>query len=133
MRAVRRLPTGGVEVSTDTATARFDQVIFACHAPAALALLGADASAEERRLLGAFRYQPSRVTLHTSAAVMPRTRLAWSAWNYRLDAPAGAAEDDHELRVSTHYWMNRLQGASDRRNYFVTLAGEHLLPSPITI
>jgi len=128
VRAVRRLPTGGVEVSTDTATARFDQVIFACHAPAALALLGADATAEERRLLGAFRYQPNRVTLHTSAAVMPRTRLAWSAWNYRLDAPAGAAADDNDLRVSTHYWMNRLQGVSDRRNYFVTLDGEHLLP-----
>ncbi len=128
VRAVRRLPAGGVEISTDTTTARFDQVIFACHAPAALVLLGADATAEERRLLGAFRYQPNRVTLHTAATVMPRTRLAWSAWNYRLDAPAGAAADDNALRVSTHYWMNRLQGVSDRRHYFVTLDGEHLLP-----
>ena len=116
VRSVRRLATGGVEVATATTATRFDKVILACHAPAALALLGADATAEERRLLGAFRYQPNRVTLHTSAAVMPRTRLAWSAWNYEIARDSAGA-----VSTATHYWMNKLQGVSDRENYFVTI------------
>ena len=29
--------------------------------------------------------------------------------------------------VSTHYWMNRLQGVSDRVNYFVSIEGGHLI------
>ncbi len=99
VRAVRRLPSGGVEVATDTATTRFDKVILACHAPTALALLGAEATPEERRLLGAFRYQANDVALHTTATVMPRARLAWSAWNYRLDAPA-APQPATALRTS---------------------------------
>jgi len=43
---------------------RFDQLILATHADQALAILGQDASAEERRILGAFRYQENRAVLH---------------------------------------------------------------------
>ena len=125
-RAVRRLPGGGVEVATDAATTRFDKVVLACHAPTSLALLGAGATAEERRLLDPFRYQANAVVLHTTAAVMPRARLAWSAWNYRLDAPA-APQPAAPLRTSTHYWMNRLQGVSQKRDYFVSLDADHLI------
>ena len=138
VRAVRRLSDRSVQVTTDTANQRFDKVIFACHAPAALALLGSDASDEERRLLAPFRYQANTVTLHTDASIMPRTRLAWSAWNYRLDtlaAPFVESLDDRppELAVSTHYWMNRLQGVSERRNYFVSVEGAHLLDPAQTL
>ena len=42
----------------------------------------ADPSPRERDLLGAIRYQPNRVVLHTDAALLPRSRRAWSAWNY---------------------------------------------------
>jgi predicted NAD/FAD-binding protein len=47
---------------------------------------------------------------------MPRTRLAWSSWNYEInrDAAGGSA-------TATHYWMNSLQGVSDRENYFVSI------------
>ena len=45
---------------------------------------------------------------------MPRTRLAWSAWNYTVSRPGGPDP-------MTTYWMNRLQGVSDRENYFVTI------------
>ena len=142
VRRLRRCPPRGVDVITDGGTARFDHVLLACHAPAALALLGDEATAEERRLLAAFSYQPNLVTLHTDAAVMPRTRLAWSSWNYRLDPPAGNPPAGHlasgrapdplsapstDLQVSTHYWMNRLQGVSDRGRYFVSVEGAHLI------
>ena len=136
VRRVRRLLGGGVEVVTDTGVRRFDQVILACHPPAALALLGDDATPDERRLLSPFRYQPNTTTLHTDATVMPRTRLAWSAWNYRLDPPAlpPAAGDPAptSFDVSTHYWMNRLQGVSDRVNYFVSVNGARRI-DPATV
>ncbi len=131
VRGVRRLAAGGVEITTETEAAHFDKVILACHPPTTLALLGAGATAEERRGLAPFHYQPNTATLHTDEAVMPRTRRAWSAWNYRLDAPAAPAGDAPgvgaaNLSVSTHYWMNRLQGVSDQVNYFVSIGGGHL-------
>lgn len=127
VRQVRRI-AGEVQVVTDGGTPVFDKVIFACHPPTTLELLGAGATAAERRLLSAFRYQPNVVTLHTDEAVMPRTRLAWSSWNYRLDLPPSRRLTHREnsgtaLTASTHYWMNRLQGVSDRVNYFVSVNG----------
>jgi predicted NAD/FAD-binding protein len=116
-RQVSRLPRGGVEVATDRGAQRFDHVVLACHAPQALALL-ADATDEERQLLAPFRYHRNTALLHTDAAVMPRTPRAWSSWNYRVAADGSA---------STHYWMNRLQGVSDRVNYFVSLDGEDVV------
>lgn len=133
VRSVRRFAAGGVQVNTDTGAARFDKVILACHAPTTLALLGEAATNEERAMLAPFSYQTNSVTLHTDEAVMPRSRLAWSAWNYRLDPPAGpsdapspAPSAQAPLRVSTHYWMNRLQDVSPRVNYFVSVEGGHI-------
>ncbi len=112
---VARGPGGVLITTADGAVQRFDQVIFATHGHEALALL-ADATADETRLLREFRYQPNVATLHTDAAVMPRTKLAWSAWNYSLARDAAG-----RLRPMTIYWMNRLQGVSDRENYFVSI------------
>lgn len=95
----------------------FDQVVLACHADQALALL-ADASAPEQSVLGRFPYQENRALLHTDARLMPRDRRVWSSWNYLADdrdtGPAAA-------QVSVTYWMNRLQGLDARRDYFVSL------------
>ena len=163
VRSVRRLGAGGVEITIETEAVRFDKVLFACHPPATLALLGDAATTDERRLLAPFQYQPNTATLHTDESVMPGTRRAWSAWNYRLDAPAGAVatgpdgqgggisgangrgrsktaplrqrrdRSSTELRVSTHYWMNRLQGVSDRVNYFVSIEGTDLIDPARTL
>lgn len=122
VRQVRRDPAGGVEVVTDAGRRHFDRVILACHPPTSLNLLGDDATEAERRLLAPFRYQPNLATLHTDASVMPRTPLAWSSWNYRIDDA-----DTPGPAVSTHYWMNRLQGVSDRVNYFVSINGHELV------
>jgi predicted NAD/FAD-binding protein len=103
--------TGGTEM--------FDQVIFASHADETLRML-ADADGKERALLGEFRYQPNSALLHTDATVMPRNKLCWASWNYRIDRGANG-----RTAPSTVYWMNSLQGLSGTRNYFVSINGGH--------
>ena len=63
-----------------------------------------------------FRYLPNVATLHTDRTVMPRTRLAWSSWNYEVNHTP-----DEQPSTATHYWMNSLQGVSDREDYFVSI------------
>ena len=107
--------SNGVVVRTkDGAAHTFDRVILAAHADESLALL-AKPTARQKELLSAFRYQANDTVLHTDVTVMPTRKLAWAAWNYRME-PSVEGE-----RPSTHYWMNRLQGVSDRENYFVSL------------
>ncbi len=93
----------------------FDHVILACHGDQALRLI-VNPTPDEARLLREFKYQPNVATLHTDASVMPRTRLAWSSWNYEINR-----DDAGRVSSATHYWMNSLQGVSDRENYFVSI------------
>lgn len=91
-------------------TVAFDRVVLACHADQALGLLD-HPDPDQQRLLTPFRYQKNHAVLHTDPSVMPRRRLAWASWNYRVEA----------ARSATHYWMNALQGVSPSTNYFVSL------------
>ncbi len=108
VRAVRRLPPGdgaaGVMVRTDAGEERFDDVVLAAHTDQSLALL-ADASNEEKQVLGAIRYQANRVVLHTDASVLPQRNRAWAAWNYER----AAERSREEVGVCLHYLINRLQ------------------------
>ena len=117
---IRRGP-GGAEVTlaNDARSrfghARFDRVVVAAHADAALRML-ADASAEERRLLGAFAFQPNRAILHTDAALMPRRRACWASWNYIADGP-----NEEDAPVFVTYWLNRLQNLDAAPPLFLSL------------
>ena len=93
----------------------FDRVVMAAHGDQSLSLL-ADPSALESTLLGAFHYQENEAVLHTDSKFMPKTRRCWAAWNYRIDRQVGGGQ-----RYSTHYWMNQLQGVSDKQQYFVSI------------
>ena len=95
--------TDGVRVITAGQSERFDQVIFATHAPQALALLR-DASSLESEILGAFKTQANKAVLHTDASVLPKAQLAWSAWNY---VRGNAAQENSN--VCLHYLINKLQ------------------------
>ena len=76
----------------------------------------ADPSHSEQRLLSAVRYQPNRVVLHTDAALLPRARRAWSAWNYlAADDAAG------ERPVAVSYLINKLQPLPCTTPVIVTL------------
>jgi uncharacterized protein len=114
-KAVRVERAGGKAwvTSADGETREFDKVILACHGDQALALL-ADPTDMESRLLREFKYQPNVATLHSDESVMPKTRRCWAAWNYRI-------EKNNNGLPTVHYWMNRLQGVSERVNYFVSL------------
>ena len=112
--AVRRHSDCVEIVSRGGEARRFDQIVLATHADQALAML-TDSTAEEERLLGAFRYCANSAVLHSDATLMPRRRRVWSSWNY-LSSDRG---DSRQLAVT--YWMNRLQGLPDAKPMFVTL------------
>ena len=114
----------GVEISTGRfGTQTFDKVIMASHADQSLRLL-ADATARETDLLSAFKYQANKTHLHTSPQFMPQTKRCWAAWNYKSKVLPGTGGD---VSTTTHYWMNALQGVSDKVNYFVSLnAGDEV-------
>lgn len=128
-RLARQLEAGGVEICTrapvrgvtrdaagvtvaagGAAPRRFDQLVLACHADQALALLDQPDMAE-RRLLEAIRFRDNRAVLHSDPGQMPQRRAAWSSWNAR----AGTAG------VGVTYWMNRLQNIPEGDPLFVTL------------
>lgn len=111
--AVRR-DAEGVDVVVEGAQAqRFDQVVLACHSDQALAML-ADASPEERAVLGEMPYQPNDVVLHTDTRLLPRHRHVWSSWNYSV--PPQAAD-----RATLTYDMNILQGLTSTHEFLVSL------------
>lgn len=112
--AVRRMAHGVEVQAIGTAWERFDEVIFATHSDDTLALL-ADPTDQETRVLGAIRYQPNDVVLHSDASVMPQRRAVWSSWNY-AEAPDKGCE-----RIDLTYWMNSLQPWLKADPLFVTL------------
>ena len=112
---VRRAADGVWVRDAAGAEVRYDRVVMAAHGDESLAML-ADASAEERALLGAFKYQDNRAVLHTDASLMPKRRSVWASWNYLAEDRQGDA-----AQVSVTYWMNRLQGLQAPQEYFVSL------------
>lgn len=114
-----RRTADGVEVrDASGAVRRFDQVVFACHADTALSLIEAP-TPEERRILGAFRFQANDAYLHRDTNLMPKRRAAWASWVYRLNETR-----DQRPAISVSYWMNRLQGIDAQTPLFVTLNPE---------
>jgi uncharacterized protein len=110
-----RLQNGKPLVSSqDGNWIEYDKVIFACHADQALRLLD-EPTAGQQRLLSCFKYQHNKATIHTDERVMPKTRPVWSSWNYRI------VKKENVEASSTIYWMNSLQGCSERKNYFVSI------------
>lgn len=98
-----RASQGGFEVVTATGESdRFDEVVLAAHADASLAML-IDPTADERRILGQFKFRDNEGILHTDARLMPKAKAAWASWVY---ASSGA---DDGSDVSVTYWMNKLQ------------------------
>ncbi|NMF87417.1 NAD(P)/FAD-dependent oxidoreductase [Aromatoleum petrolei] len=109
-----------VWVHTPKGIDRFDEVVFACHSDQALAILGGDASSDERAILSAVRYQRNCAVLHTDAALLPRRRAVWAAWNYAA-APGNESAERAVGAVSVSYLINRLQPLPFETPVVVTL------------
>ncbi len=96
----------------DGTSERFDEVVFACHAPQALELL-ADASPQERSVLGGLTTSRNHTLLHTDSRLLPRRPAAQASWNYHLGLGVRGA--------TLTYDMNRLQKLPVPERYCVTL------------
>jgi predicted NAD/FAD-binding protein len=111
---VRRMGDGAVEVSVaGRSPMRFDEVVLACHADEALALL-ADPTPDETAVLGAIAYLPSELVLHSDERLLPRRRAARASWNAHLVDPAPAAP-------TVTYDLGRLQGLQSSLPVLATL------------
>lgn len=93
----------------------FDEIIFACHADEALAIIDKP-SANEREVLGAFTYQDNEIITHSDKNFMPARKKCWASWVYLSDT-----RNDKKETVSLSYWMNNLQGLDPAHPIFVTL------------
>ncbi|MFS7992804.1 putative arsenite methyltransferase [Helianthus anomalus] len=63
-------------------------------------MIGEEASYEEKRILGAFRYVYSDMFLHCEKKLMPQNQTAWSACNF-----SGPVDN----KVCLTYWLNVIQ------------------------
>ncbi len=113
IQTVRRTPLG-VEVKSKGSWEQFDEVIFATHSDDTLRLLS-DPTPSEQATLGAVRYQPNDVVLHSDTSIMPKRKPVWASWVYTEDR--GKRTDQIDLS----YWMNSLQPWLTGTDYMVTL------------
>ena len=113
VEAVHRDDEGVTVRARGSGDERFDEVIFACHADQALAILE-DATALERELLGAFGYQANEAVLHTDSRLLPRRAAARQAWNFHLFAQPRA-------KTTVTYYMNHLQRLNCAEDFCVSL------------
>ena len=113
--AIRRNAKGVTLHAVNGGEQSFDEVVLACHADQAMAMLK-DASPEERRLLSCFRYSQNRAVLHRDQSLMPHRRRLWASWNYL----SGIPRLGHEASSVT-YWMNKLQPLNVDVPLFVSL------------
>ncbi|MFE3582462.1 NAD(P)/FAD-dependent oxidoreductase [Streptomyces vinaceus] len=123
---VDRIPSGVLVGTEDGTTDPYDAVVIATHPDQALRLL-ADPTPQERRVLGAFRYEANPTVLHTDTGLLPRSPRARASWNYHLQDCRPGPEG---VRVS--YDMTRLQRLPGRTRYVVTLnAGGRVDPGHV--
>lgn len=103
----------GVIIHSAAGRETFDKVVFACHSDQALKLLSAP-SALEQSILGALPYAENDVVLHTDTRLLPKRKLAWASWNYRLGG-------DSAQPAALTYNMNILQGIQAPETFCVSL------------
>lgn len=115
VRGVQRFADRARVMTDDGATQEYAAVVIAVHPDQALRILR-DATEDEQRLLGAFRYSRNPTVLHTDTTLLPRSTKARASWNYFLPS-CGAPAD----AVQVSYDMNRLQRLGAGNDHVVTL------------
>ena len=117
VRGITRHADGVTVTGEDGTTTEVDRVVVATHADTALGML-ADATPDEKTVLGAFEYSRNETVLHTDTSVLPRHAGAAASWNYRLPS-CEAGELGQQTILS--YDMNRLQRLESADHHVVTL------------
>ncbi len=103
---------------TDNRELEYDAAILACHADQAIQMIE-NPSATQKKLLSRWKYHKNTAVLHTDDSVMPQSKAAWAAWNYRREGD----------RTCTIYWINQLQEIDTKQNYFISINGRESLRS----
>jgi len=96
-------------------TETFDKVVLATHGNISAKIIS-NPTPLERELLPLYGYQKNTATLHTDSTDMPARKFIWSSWNYKI-----TEDSNGNKQPFTIYWMNKLQGVSKEKNYFVTI------------
>ncbi|VAH53992.1 unnamed protein product [Triticum turgidum subsp. durum] len=99
-------------LENDGSEETYDSVILGIHAPNALKVLGAEATHDELKILGACQCVQRDIYLHRDQNLMPRNSSAWSAWNFLGTTSRG---------FSVTYWLNHIQKIESVRPFLVTL------------
>lgn len=99
----------------------FDRVIFATHPDQALSILGSNATPQERFLLSRFTYSTNDTYVHSDEELMPKSRAAWTSWNYMCTSDSSRDKEGEAAPVYVTYWINKLQNLKHHRNIFVSL------------
>lgn len=98
---------------SDGSQARFHEVVLACHADQALALL-ANPTGTEQQILESFPYQENDAVLHTDVKILPKRKCAWASWNYHIPA-------NQHSSASVTYHLSRLQNHASTTPILLTL------------
>jgi predicted NAD/FAD-binding protein len=103
-------------VDSQNNSALYDEVVFACHSDQALKMLDEPSDAH-KTVLGNIPYASNDVVMHKDVGQLPKRKLAWASWNYRLKE-----DTSEEMRpASVTYNMNILQRLNVPNTYCVTL------------
>lgn len=97
----------------------FDKVIFACHPDQALRILGESATEAETAGLSQFHYAVNDTYIHCDENLMPKSRAAWTSWNYIGQSNTSSGKQNNPVFVT--YWLNKLQHLNHPTNIFVSL------------
>lgn len=117
----------------------WDKVIFAAHADQTVQILkagqaeGLSVGRETMAVLERFKFSENVAVLHSDVRLMPKRRVAWSAWNFLAETIHSSAvsangnvngngkqvyqkEEEQDVdRVSLTYWMNLLQSLPEEK------------------
>ena len=91
---------------------KFDKLIFATHADQVLPLLDGPTKSE-LKIFNKIKYSSNLAYLHTDTSLMPKSKYAWSSWNF--------LNMSSSKKFTLTYWMNLLQRLPTKTNYFVTV------------
>ncbi|TRM60581.1 hypothetical protein BD626DRAFT_407170 [Schizophyllum amplum] len=113
VQSIRSLPESRVELRTAAGAVEiYDRVIMACHSDTARSILEAGGAAEEggitareRDILGIFKWNKNECILHHDERLMPRSKPAWSCWNYLTSSVVDADGNvlPNEPRISLRH------------------------------
>lgn len=110
---VKRIDDGVSLTFKDGTLQSFDEVILACHADQALAMLE-NPTEKERSILQTFPYEKNLVSLHSDDSLLPKRKSARASWNAYLP------DEEQEQAVVT-YDMNILQSLPTSEPFCVSL------------